>query len=664
MIVSVLPLEIRQISGFTERRLDTMTKIFRKGYVIILLLLAALPFHGYASHMIGGDVTYRCLGQRNFEVTITLYQDCLYGDPAVLADDNPAFYSIFEVGNGNLVRADSVQASTTQIVDPNFSNACINNYPNTCMRKQVFIFTVQLPVTTTGYYIVYERCCRNAWINNVINPGNVGVTYYAKIPPFSNNTCPNSSAVFNNFPPQIICANNPFVYDFSATDPDADSLSYQLCAARPGGSTYASKPFGNDMNPPSSATIDYQPPYSATMPLSGTPPLQINPVTGMMSGMPNATGRFVVTVCVNEWRNGSIINTLSRDVQFVVTNCSKAVVANIPELEDEPNTYTIQCKGRTVWFANLSTGGFSYDWNFGVPGATSTEFQPTYTYPDTGTYLVTLIVNKGSTCPDSISRYVKVYPEYRADFVWQGKLCPDMPISFFDSSSATYPPVTRWNWSFGDGGGSDLQNPQHVYPRPGGPQQVTLISRSRLGCRDTVTKTLPMPYFDPNAGNDTIIVLGYAFRLNGTGSEFYHWAPPDYLSDPNIARPSVNFPDTGKYDYVLTGTNEEGCIGQDTISIWVVDYGNIFVPNAFSPNGDGVNDGFMPRIVGYSRINYFYIFNRYGQQVFSSANENYPNWNGMYNGAPAELGVYYWVINVTAADGTKVTKKGDITLIR
>jgi hypothetical protein len=185
--------------------------------LIILLTIIFCSVRSYGSHMIGGDVTYRCLGSNSFEITITLFQDCLYGEPGALAQDNPAYYSIFDAKTNQLVMADSVTALSTQIVDPNFSNACINNYPNTCLRKQVFKFTRTLSPTKNGYVIVYERCCRNASINNIQSPGNVGVTYFATIPPFNSGQCPNNSAVFKNFPPQIICANNPLIYDFSAT---------------------------------------------------------------------------------------------------------------------------------------------------------------------------------------------------------------------------------------------------------------------------------------------------------------------------------------------------------------------------------------------------------------------------------------------------------------
>jgi len=211
---------------------------------------------------------------------------------------------------------------------------------------------------------------------------------------------------------------------------------------------------------------------------------------------------------------------------------------------------------------------------------------------------------------------------------------------------------------------SNSQNPAHIYSKPGGPMIVTLSAKTNLGCRDTVRKLLPLPFFNPYAGNDTIIVKGYPFNLNGSGAEFYQWAPPDYLSDPMIQNPATNFPSTGFYTYVLTGTNKEGCTATDSVTIQVVDNGNIFIPNAFSPNGDGLNDNLIPRIVGYSKINYFYIFNRFGQQVFSSANENRPAWNGTFNGKLCDLGVYYYIINLTAANGANVTQKGDITIIR
>jgi PKD repeat protein len=260
-----------------------------------------------------------------------------------------------------------------------------------------------------------QRCCRNESINNILIPGTTGATYFCTIPP---GIC-NNSADFNNLPPQIICVNNPFVYDHSATDLDGDSLSYEFCDAMNGASTNDPKPVITSAQLPGVPTVNYKTPYSAGVPMAGNPVIKIDPVTGLITGTPNIQGRFVVNVCVNEWRNGSIINTTRREFQFVVTNCSKAVIANVPQLPLEPNTYIINCKSKTVSFTNNSQGGFSYFWDFGVSGVsddTSNAFQPTYTYPDTGTYKIKLVVNRGTTCPDSIERLVKIYPDFSTAF--------------------------------------------------------------------------------------------------------------------------------------------------------------------------------------------------------------------------------------------------------
>lgn len=619
--------------------------------------------------MIGGDITYKCLGKNEFLITLTLFQDCFNGNPTAISQDDPAYYAIYTQGpNPVLVRQGNVTSTLTiPQVSPNFSNDCIDNYPNTCMREQVFEFTVTLPPTDRGYYIVYQRCCRNAAITNIVNPGNIGVSYLAEIPPFQSGECPNNSAVFNSLPPQIICANNPFLYDFSATDPDGDSLSYELCEAHPGGTPNNPRPTGAQISPPPYSAVSYIPPYSAMQPIPGTPPIQINPVTGMMTGEPSQTGRFIVTVCAHEWRNGAIINTLSRDVQFVITDCSRKVVANMPEMVGEPNTYTINCKDYTVHFINTSIGkgGDTYFWDFGVPGATSTQFEPTYTYPDTGTYKVKLVINRGSTCADSITRLVKVYPVFNAGFIYSGKLCPGEPIHFTDTSFATYLPIVSWEWDFGDGSPVDtIQNPTHVFNKPGGEKVITLSAQTAIGCRDTTSVTLPLAYLNPFAGNDTVIVKDYLFQFNGTGSQYYHWSPSTYLSDPDIANPTATFPNEGTYTYVLTGTTEQGCSAMDTINIQVVDHGVVFVPTGFTPNDDGRNDALEPIIVGYSQINSFRVFNRWGQLVYVSTRDNRPSWDGTFNGKPCEMGTYFWKITATNVNGKKEEMQGDVTLLR
>ncbi len=643
---------------------EEMSRFFSGcGLALLLCLLTTLP--AGATHIVGGEVTYKWLGGDSYQVRLDIYQDCLTGQPEPIAQDNPAILAIF-TGTGTRIVIDSIPASSALTVPTNFSNSCINNPPATCLRRQTFFATYSLTANGTGYYIVYQRCCRNASIKNIADPAATGATYYAFVPPRNPGQAGNSSAVFNNYPPQIICINNPLIYDHSATDPNGDSLSYAFCPAYQGGNATDAKPIPQSIN---FQQVSYINGYSAAYPMTGTPALQINARTGLITGTPTLQGRYVVGVCCTEWRNGVKINMVTREFQFVVTNCSKAVVANIPQYSDETNTYIVQCKGKTVNFTNLSTGANSsydaYSWDFGVAGITSDTSHlksPSYTYPDTGIYSVKLIVNRGSTCSDSISRLVKIYPEFHTDFEVKGLHCPHAPLQFINLTTSTYQPIIAYAWSFGDGAFSGDESPAHVYDA-GGNYRVVLAGRNVKGCIDTSTRDLDIEPFRPYAGKDTIIVKGESIRFNATGGIVYTWTPALHLDNPSIHNPTGYYPDTTRLDYIVHVASEAGCEGDDTINVWVVNQSAIFVPSAFSPNGDGRNDLLRPFGIGYSRVNYFRIFNRWGQQVFYGTDFS-QGWDGAYQGQTSDIGTYYWMLSVTDRRGQELNLKGDAALIR
>jgi gliding motility-associated-like protein len=607
---------------------------------------------------------------RLYEVYLTIYQDCQNGQPEAIAQDNPAFLAVYRLHTSlSLVAADTSIYYNTALsvrVPANFSNSCVTNVPPTCLDKKVFIKRYAFPMTATGYIVSYQRCCRNSAIMNMNNPGDKGSTYFCTIPPPA--TTVNNSAVFKNYPPQIICINNPLYYDHSAFDADGDSLTYEFCEALEGASDANIKPLPSaplSLTSPYYDSVDYSFGYNSRRPMSGFPPIQINPVTGIITGTPNQMGRFLVTVCCHEWRGGVKINTTRREFQFVVTDCSKAVVADIPVLSNSPNTYIVDCQDLTVTFINKSKGGFAYAWDFGVPSSASDvsgDFEPTFTYPDTGTYTVKLVVNPSSTCPDSISRLVKVYPKFRSNFDDTGRLCPGSLISFLDQSSATIKPITYWAWNFGDGGVSADQNPQHTYAQ-GGTYNVMLISENIKECRDTAVKQVIVQNFKPFAGDDTIIVKGESIRFSAQGGTKYLWSPPDNLDNVEVGNPLGFYPDTGRFTYYLYVESAYGCKGFDTIKVMVVNQASFVVPNAFTPNGDGRNDIFRPMAVGYRELNYFRVFNRWGEEVYFGETLE-TGWNGTYKGGPAEMSVYYWVISYVDRFGKEGMMKGDVTLLR
>ena len=642
----------------------------RLRHFAILFILCSLTFSAArASHIVGGEVTYVHVGDSvsvgilysKYKVSLSIYEDCLNGQPEAIAEDNPAFMGAFDAVTGGVYQIDTnVNFASSIAVPVNFNNSCVSNIPATCLLKKTFVKTYAFKASSHGYIIAYERCCRNASIVNVSNPGDEGSTYYCVIPPTN---VVNNSAVFKNYPPQIICLNNPLVYDNSATDVDGDSLSYGFCAALLGATDAVIKPI--PYYPDFHDTVQYITPYSSQIPMTGAPPIHIDPRTGIITGTPNRIGRYLVTVYCNEWRDGTIINVIKREFQFVVTDCSKVVVADIPQYSTDFNTYIVDCTDYTVHFVNTSTGGFAYHWDFGdavIANDTSDDFEPTYTYADTGTFSVKLLVNPGSTCPDSITRLVKIYPKFYSAFSDSGNQCPGGIIDFTDRSTATIKPITFWKWSFGDGDSSFTENPTHSYSS-GGTYNVMLVSQNVKHCTDTAIRQVIVETFKPFAGNDTIIVKGENILFDATGGINYTWTPSTNLNDTAVYNPLGTYPDTGRFTYYVHVTSAYGCSGDDTIKVTVVNHAEFVVPNAFTPNGDGKNDYFRPIAVGYKNLNYFRVFDRWGERVYNSTSLEV-GWDGTYNNKQAELGTYYWVVSYVDRFGQQGLMKGDVTLIR
>ena len=210
--------------------------------------------------------------------------------------------------------------------------------------------------------------------------------------------------------------------DFSATDPDRDSLSYSFCAAyNRGASTDASI---INPSPPPYQSVTYKSGYRGESPIGNG--AVIDPVTGKINGEAPPPGAYVVNVCVTEWRKGLSISVHRKDFIVRVSNCDFAAA----ELDA---SYT-SCDGYTAHFENKSTsaGINSYYWDFGINGDTSAEPTPDYEFKDTGVYTVKLVVNRGEECSDSTTTLVNVFPGFKPAFAKVGS-CYKSPIQFDDA---------------------------------------------------------------------------------------------------------------------------------------------------------------------------------------------------------------------------------------
>jgi gliding motility-associated-like protein len=189
---------------------------------------------------------------------------------------------------------------------------------------------------------------------------------------------------------------------------------------------------------------------------------------------------------------------------------------------------------------------------------------------------------------------------------------------------------------------------------------VCIVTDQSNGCKgkDTVT-VLKLPLPQLRVSNDTMLLQHTSAQLFATGAATYKWVPAQWLDNPEAATPVTSPADS--VTYIVTGTNEYGCSASAQVHIRLAE--GIYFPNAFSPNGDGLNDEFRIANFGYQDLKEFRIFNRWGQQVFFTMNGT-KGWDGTFNNKPSEAGTYHYLIRLKLKDGIENTLKGDLTLIR
>jgi gliding motility-associated-like protein len=164
------------------------------------------------------------------------------------------------------------------------------------------------------------------------------------------------------------------------------------------------------------------------------------------------------------------------------------------------------------------------------------------------------------------------------------------------------------------------------------------------------------------AGRDTVAVIGQPLQLLATGGALYNWNPPSFLNNPNIPNPIAKLNDN--ITYIVKVSTPEGCYAFDTVNVKVYKTPpEIFVPTAFTPNDDNLNDRLIPIPVGISQLVYFKVYNRYGELVFQTE-EIGKGWNGVYKGKDQGNESFVWHALGVDYLGNPVFRKGQSTLVR
>jgi gliding motility-associated-like protein len=212
---------------------------------------------------------------------------------------------------------------------------------------------------------------------------------------------------------------------------------------------------------------------------------------------------------------------------------------------------------------------------------------------------------------------------------------------------------------------STILNPIATPPRT---TTYILTVRDNRGCPKPARDTIVV-YVNPRirafAGRDTIVVVNQPLQFTGSGGVTYHWSPSTGLTNPNIYNPigvyGLNI-DSVKYKLVVTDGANCSDSAYVTVRVFKVKP-TIFVPTAFTPNGDGLNDTVYPITVGIKKINYFSIYNRWGELVFTS-NEDRRGWDGRLGGKLQSTAVFVWMVSAIDYLGKPIFLKGTVTLIR
>lgn len=520
-----------------------------------LLSNAGFSDYIYANHLVGGELSYQCVGDDTYILNLVIYRDCNCIDCADF--DNPANITIFN-SSGSVVNNIQMFSPTIIEVPLDTEGLCLESSPDVCVERGEYSLDVNLPSIPGGYQVVYQRCCRNNTIVNIVGPGDTGSTYLVNIPE-NDGGCNNSSPTFDNYPPIIICANSPFEFNHAATDIDGDELVYEICEPTIGADPFDPAPV--PASPPPYPSVTWASPYTATSPLGGTPAIEIDPSTGFLTAFPTSVGQFVVGICVSEFRDGELIGTSIRDFQFNVTDCEIVLVSAAIEAEDD-----FICPGESVQLVSDIFGDASIiEWS-PDDGTISDIFSPNpIVTPLTTTTYTIFAANPFVGCSDTDTITVVVSDDIFADAGPDLLLCADEEAILGGSSFGDV-----FSWSPTDG----LDNPNIANPvvTPTVPEIIyTLTVTDESGdCifTDAVTVSLQDEII-ADAGEDQVFCPGEALVIGGISTgELFSWSPIDGLNDPNIANPTATPSETTTY--VLTVSNAEGdCAETDEVVVTV-----------------------------------------------------------------------------------------------
>jgi gliding motility-associated-like protein len=357
---------------------------------------------------------------------------------------------------------------------------------------------------------------------------------------------------------------------------------------------------------------------------------------------------------------------------FSRTGCNLATrsiqvnIATVPVPGIAPGLGNQCLVGNNFMFTNTSTnaiGAMQYNWVFG-DGSAATTRDANHIFSAAGVYDVKMIVSSNAICMDSSTVRVTIYQNAIADFTVK-PTCINLPVDYTNLTLDTMNSPVHYTWNLGNGQTSTVRiPPSQIFTLPGNYKVTLSVNTDQCPTPlNVLNRTLVID--KPKTGVNYSVkfaVENYPLVLQARNfGESATWSPGISLDTRESYTPTFN----GVEDqtYTIQIKTASGCITVDTQAVKTVKQSDVYVPTAFTPNGDGMNDYLRPIFMGIKELHYFRVYNRWGQLMYERKSE-FPGWDGTVGGAPQGSQVVVWMIEGVGLDNRIITKKGTSTLVR
>lgn len=530
------------------------------GFVCVCVVLS-VPLVSQARHQVGGQLEMRAIGNvpGNYRIIVTNYFEA-----GPRADrQTSGNLGIFRKRDNALMLSFSTR-ETGQRQPIIYSNEFCAEQRNLNFLVATFEADIQLDpalyADAQGYYIAYQTGNRNNGINNLINSGDVGYTFYLEFPALQQNGrfVANSSPRFSTINGEYVCIGEPFTFAFGGTDPDGDELRYSMV-------TPLNKR-GNGENPISPGPypdVNWSSGFEAARTIPGNPTLRVDAQTGELSVTATALGLFVFGVRVEEYRNGVKIGEVRRDFQFLVIDCPPNTTPDpAVQLKNQPATARSAtfCRGDSATLQATVDAAWNYQWRrdgVNLGNATGSSL----TVRESGEY--TVVVSQKAACSktgNSQSVIINVVGN-SASLSTTGHLCAT--TGSVRLTAAGEPGVT-YQWYRNDQL-LPAQTTDSLRVTEAGRYQAVLM-QAQLGCvartdvSTVVRSSAVQATIRSGTGQNRICPLD-SLPLEGSGGLGYAW---QRNGQPMAGGTGAQVRAKIAGSYVVTATDVHGCTGVST----------------------------------------------------------------------------------------------------